>query len=91
MSKNGEENYFEREEDDRALAREFDLMFLEKMIQSVPPKKRAEKFAVVGAHAFSMEDMLNEIREGTIYGEMFRKMLKEIQLAKLRVGKNDHK
>jgi hypothetical protein len=87
MNKNGEENYFEREEDDRVLAREFDLMFLEKMIQSVPPKERTEKFAVVGAHVFSMEDMLNEVREGTIYGEMIRAMLKEIRLAKLRVGK----
>jgi hypothetical protein len=83
MSKKVEEKFSDREKSDRELAKELDLMFLEKMIQSLPAKKRSKKIVAVSSRSFSMRDMLDEIRQETAYGDMFREMLKRIRLAKL--------
>ena len=87
MTEQDNNQHLEREQEDRELARRLDLEYLEHMIESMPKKKQTEKIAVVGPRAFSMRDMLEEIRGDGPHAETLRSMLREIRLARFRQHK----
>ena len=79
------ETYLEREKADRKLSRQLDLASFEQMVKSLPKRQRQKKHLVVGARAFSMQDILDEIRGEKAYGEHFRGVLKDVRLAITRL------
>jgi hypothetical protein len=78
------QRFSDREPEDHALARQLDLASLKKMLESMPPAKRTEIVAIMGARAFSMQDILNEVQQETAHGEMFRTIIRKAQLARLK-------
>lgn len=77
----------EREREDRAVARQVEIELLEHALRSLAPGKRVRKRVLIGSRAFSARDILNEIRAETAYGEMFRTVVREIHMTKLRAAK----
>lgn len=82
MGKIKEETYTERAAADRQLAREFDLTYFEDWLRSLPDEEGDKKAVVIGSKEYSIRDMLDEIRKGTDNEERFRRLLREIRLAR---------
>ena len=81
MKKTPGPTHLERESEDRALAAQMDLADLEHMVQSLKPNMRQRKRVVVGFRTFSMQEILDEARAGTPYGQMFRRIIRHARAA----------
>lgn len=79
--------YTRQQAEDHELSRRLDLMEAEGMVSAIPSRQRAKKRVVVGDRVFSLQDMLDEIRAGTVLGETFRAMFKRMRAARIRMEK----
>jgi hypothetical protein len=63
--------------------REIEIRSLERQIAQATPEQKEVRM-IAGDRSFSLEEMLEEIREGTAYGEMFLAMRQKSRLERLR-------
>jgi phage terminase Nu1 subunit (DNA packaging protein) len=82
MKKTPGQTHLERESEDRVLATRMDLADLEQVVQSLKQSIRKRKRVVVGFRAFSMQEILDEVRAGTPHGQMFRRIIGHARAAR---------
>lgn len=70
--------FSKRQAEDHELGRRLDLTVAERMVQALPSRERTKRRAVIGDRVFSLQDMLEEMRAGTPYGECFRVIFKRM-------------
>jgi hypothetical protein len=78
------ENYTSRTAEDKEVLRQLEISTLAKMIQNTPAEKRDEYKLVVGDRTFTLQEMLEEAKRGTEYGELFLAVQSKSRLEQLK-------
>lgn len=63
--------FAERDQQDAELLRQMEIQALERIVAELPDEKRGQLLLVVGDRTFTPDQMLEEARSGSKYGELF--------------------
>lgn len=61
----------ERDQQDAELLRQMEIQALERMVAELPAEERGQLLLVVGDKSFTPEQMVEEAKKGSKYGELF--------------------
>ncbi len=65
------EEFEKRDQQDAELRRQMEIQALERMVAELPAEKRKQPLLIVGDKTFTPEQMLEEAKKGSKYGELF--------------------
>lgn len=78
------DEYTSRTAEDKEVLRQLEIKALEKIIQETPAGQLEKHKLVVGNRSFTLQEILNEAKEGSEYGELFLAMQSKSRLEQLR-------
>jgi hypothetical protein len=78
------DDYSKRRQEDAEVLRQLEIRRLEKKIAELPSKDRREHKLIVGNRTFTLDEILNEAKEGTEYGRLYLNMQTRSRLERLR-------
>ena len=79
-----DEKYEQRKAEDREVLRRLEIEAVEGIFQEMSVPEREELRLVVGERTFTVEEILDEARRGTEYGEDFLKTHAKARLERMR-------
>jgi hypothetical protein len=79
-----DEAFQKRKDEDRRLLRALEAQNLRTAIAETPPEELEKYTVVVGDRSFTLQQMLNEVEEGTEYGELYVATMVKSRTERLR-------
>ena len=78
-----DKQFKKRQEEDRKMLRELEVQAIRAEIEAATPEEKAIRI-YAGDRSFTLEQLLKEVQEGTVYGETFLKMRGKSRIERLR-------
>ena len=79
-----DEKYTKRQDEDKEVLRALEIQNLQKTIEETPEEERKKYTVVVGNRSYTLEEMLDEVKEGTEHGELYIATMAKSRIERLR-------